>query len=327
MTTCRWFLRLAITMSLAPMLGAHCIARTWSNASGQFTIEADLVRLSPDGNSVTLRRKDGEEVVIKLDQLSVVEPEVRPRTCPGGPQPRFGRQPIPDQQGTYAPRRDPDHSQSSPGPLDRYQRIQELSQAQLLRGRRSRLGKQLLSSGFDADKVVLIHDEAARSLQPDKEKIVSQISLVLESAEADDLLLLAFCGHGVRINGKSYLVPFEGELPKSIDDEARLKTLISQDWIYEKLRSCRASMKLFLADACQNRPFKGDRRSVDSAVPVESFGQSLENPPKGVLLLTACAEGEESHEAEAFHHGVYTHFLLEAPGREGRLQPRRRRRR
>lgn len=177
------------------------------------------------------------------------------------------------------------------------------------------LGKRLVQAGFDADKVVVVYDEATRSLQPDREKITSQISLILESAEPEDLLLLAYSGHGVRLHGKSYLVPYGGEAPKSdkeADVQAAAGTLIALDWVYEKLQACRASTKIFLVDACQNRLFAGDVRSTGSRGTVDDIGRSLEAAPKGILLLTACAAGEFSHEAENFQHGVYTHFLLEA---------------
>ena len=177
------------------------------------------------------------------------------------------------------------------------------------------LAKRLMTAGFDADKVVVIHDAATRSLQPDREKIVGQITLLLDSADPDDLLFLAFTGHGVRIQGKSYLVPYAGEIPKSEDEDdvrTAVKTLISLDWIYEKLEQCRASAKLLLVDACQNRLFEGDQRSVARGVALGQISESFAAVPKGVLLLTACAPGEVSHEAETLRHGVYTYYLLEA---------------
>ena len=45
---------------------------------------------------------------------------------------------------------------------------------------------------------------------------------------------------------------------------------------------------------------------------MSDFAKSLsESVPKGTLLLTSCAPGEKSREAEEFKHGVFMHFLLE----------------
>lgn len=177
------------------------------------------------------------------------------------------------------------------------------------------LGKRLVMAGFEANKVVVVHDEATRSLQPDKKKIVNQIALMLDSAEPGDLVLLAFSGHGVQIQGKSYFAPYEGEAPKSdsdADTQRALKTLISVDWVYEMLRASRASIKLLLADACQNRLFEGEQRSAEKNIVVQDIGRSLEAAPEGILLMTACAAGEYSHESSSLNHGVFSYYLLEA---------------
>lgn len=177
------------------------------------------------------------------------------------------------------------------------------------------LGKRLVTAGFEANKVVVVCDEATRSLQPDKEKIVGQISMMLDSAEPGDLVLLAFSGHGVQIQGKPYFAPYEGEAPKSdsdADTQRAIATLISLDWIYEKLKACRASIKLLLVDACQNRLFEGAERSAEKNIVLHDVGRSLEAAPAGILLMTACAAGEYSHESSSLNHGVFTYYLLEA---------------
>lgn len=305
----------SLVLSSLLMLPAWCHARTWSDVSGRFQIEAELVKVSADGGTVTLRRSDGKTLDLKLDQLSEADRDfVRTLRAAGSTR---GEPANPflmpgDRGVSVEPVAKVNHRRALLIGVNEYKNFRKLKYC----GADVRaLGKRLASAGFDADKVVVIHDEATRSLQPDKEKITGQIALMFEAAEPNDLVLLVFSGHGVRINGKSYFVPFEGEAPKSdqaSDIDASTKTLISVDWVYEKLQSCRASMKLFLVDACQNRLFEGDQRSVGPNVSVGEISQSLDEAPKGVLLLTACAAGEFSHEAESFQHGVYTHYLLEA---------------
>jgi nitrous oxidase accessory protein NosD len=78
------------------------------------------------------------------------------------------------------------------------------------------------------------------------------------------------------------------------------------------LLACPASAKIFLVDACQNQLLPGNEKSLASVRSVDDFAKSLETPPKGIVLLTACAPGETSMESPELEHGVYMHFVLEA---------------
>ena len=292
--------------------GGEGLARQWSDLSGHFKIEAELVEVAPDGKSVTLRRTDGEKINMPVDALSEADRKFLHQARTAGDTRRADANPFltnKDRSGAADQTSKLGHRRALLIGVNEYKNFRKLNYCG---ADVQAVGKRLALAGFNADKVVVIQDAAMRSLQPDKEKIVTQIKLLLEASQPDDLVLLAFAGHGVRVGGKSYLAPYEAEPPQSPQDEASLKTLISLDWVYEELQACPAGMKIFLVDACQNRLFKGDQRSVERGVPLESIGQSLEHAPKGVLQLTACAAGEVSHESESLGHGVYTHFLLEA---------------
>ena len=173
------------------------------------------------------------------------------------------------------------------------------------------LGKSLINAGFDQRNVVVIHDRATRSLQPDKEKIMKQIELMLADAKSEDLVFLAFCMHGVRIGGKTYLAPYEAKVPKFDGDQESMNSFIPMDWVYEQLKNCPAKMKLMMVDACQERIFDGDTRSLTAEQKSLEAINELESPA-GIMQMVACAPGEYSYESEKLGHGVYTHFLLEA---------------
>lgn len=49
--------------------------RTWSTADGKFETEAKFVRVSQDGKTVTVRKKDGEDKKVPLDRLSKEDQE------------------------------------------------------------------------------------------------------------------------------------------------------------------------------------------------------------------------------------------------------------
>lgn len=168
------------------------------------------------------------------------------------------------------------------------------------------LGKQLETSGFPREHVYLLHDEAQKTqYRPVKANIEEQLKLVLGLVEKNDLIVVAFSGHGVHLDGKSYLCPSETDL----DNPA---TMIALDSVYERLDKCPAALKLLLVDACRDDPRLKGQRSLTPQAGTTGLARSLEAPPKGILLLNSCAPGEVSMEDQAFGHGVFMHFVLQA---------------
>ncbi len=177
------------------------------------------------------------------------------------------------------------------------------------------LSDQLITSGFSKDNVYLLHDEAKETkFRPVKSNIEDHLKLVLGLVEPDDLVVVAFSGHGVHLDGKSYLCPTNTKL----DDP---KTMVSLDVVYEQLKKCPASLKLLLVDACRNDPRLSGQRSLKPTEGTKQFATSLEKPPQGILLLTSCAPGEISMEEKEFGHGVFMHFVLE--GLQGKADANR----
>jgi uncharacterized caspase-like protein len=163
---------------------------------------------------------------------------------------------------------------------------------------------QLIKSGFPADHVFLLHDKAEDpKFRPSLER---QLNLVLNLAEAEDLVIVGFSGHGVHLDGKSFLCPGDCTL-----DDAR--TLVSLDGVYEKLQQCAARFKLILVDACRNDPRPGGSRSMTATEGARALARTLQEIklPEGVVLLNSCAPGEVSWEDEKFGHGVFMHYVLE----------------
>ncbi len=70
-------------------------------------------------------------------------------------------------------------------------------------------------------------------------------------------------------------------------------------------------LKLLVIDACRNDPQLPGQRNVAGLGDRKGLGETLENPPAGVMLLSSCSPGEISMEAENFKHGVFMHYLLE----------------
>jgi uncharacterized caspase-like protein len=169
------------------------------------------------------------------------------------------------------------------------------------------LRDQLVASGFPKDHVFLLHDkDEDLRLRPSKGNIERHLELVLNLADAKDLVVIGFSGHGVHLGGKSYLCPGDGTL----DDP---KSLVGVDDVYERLMACAAGFKLVVVDACRNDPRPGGTRAMTATDGTRAMARTLQELklPEGVVLLNSCAPGEVSWEDEGFGHGVFMHYLLD----------------
>jgi formylglycine-generating enzyme required for sulfatase activity len=166
------------------------------------------------------------------------------------------------------------------------------------------LRERLIRSGFDADRVVLLHDKAEKAkYRPSKANIETEIALILDSAEREDVVLVAFGGHGVYRNGTGYLCPYDA----NTDDPA---TLISLAKLYADFQRCPARFKLAIVDACRNNPVRGEGRTAEARDRALKFAQSIERAPDGIVVLNSCSAGQEAKADDDLKHGVFTHFLL-----------------
>jgi formylglycine-generating enzyme required for sulfatase activity len=172
------------------------------------------------------------------------------------------------------------------------------------------LAEHLAGSGFPKDHVYLLDDKATEGkYRPTKVNIDAHLKLVLGLVDRNDLIVVGFSGHGVHLQGKSYLCPGDAKL----DDP---RSLVSLDRVYELLQQSPATLKLLLVDACRNDPRLDGQRSFVPTEGTRQFASALERPPQGILLLTSCAPGEVAREDRDLGHGVFMHYLLE--GLEGK---------
>ena len=169
------------------------------------------------------------------------------------------------------------------------------------------LAAQLVQAGFPEDNVFLVKDGATDSKNlPLKANIEARIRNVLAVAESNDLVLISFSGHGMHLDGKTYLCPSDAR----VDNPA--STMIDLSTIYGNLERSRAARKLLWVDACRNDPRPSGSRSVSShAKSVKGLVESLQTPPEGTLTLASCAADQISWEEDQFGHGVFMHFLME----------------
>ncbi len=164
---------------------------------------------------------------------------------------------------------------------------------------------QLTASGFPKDQVYLMDGKAEDNrYRPFRENIERELDQVLGLPRRGDLVVVAFCGHGVEVGGKDCWCPLDAQLK-------RLKeTTIAVAGVYDRMQRSKASLKLLIVDACRNDMVPETQRGV---VPAQlgSYGAAKDPPPEGIMLLRSCGTGQTSQEDPDLGHGVFMHFLLE----------------
>ncbi|MCE9606399.1 MAG: caspase family protein [Planctomycetia bacterium] len=169
------------------------------------------------------------------------------------------------------------------------------------------LSDALQKSGFDARDLTVLRDGLTdHHLLPFRNNILTQLKNLLESVRTNDLVIVAFSGHGVHLAGKSYLCPTDSQLDRAGE------TMIPLDTLYEMLQGCQASQKLLIVDACRNDPTPSGTRSPAGIDQTNEFTRSLQQqqPPRGTMLFNSCAPNQYSVEDPDFKSGVFMHYLI-----------------
>ncbi len=166
------------------------------------------------------------------------------------------------------------------------------------------LRNELIASGFESDRIKLITDDATEArYRPSKGNIEKQLDLVLGQARTNDLVLIAFSGHGVYYENDSYLCPPEA------DTDDPLATMVSQQSVNDKLLRSHASLRLVFIDACRDLTVRG-KKSAARLMEAGNMQKALDRVPESVLLFNSCSPGQIAHEHRDLGHGVFMNFLL-----------------
>jgi formylglycine-generating enzyme required for sulfatase activity len=183
------------------------------------------------------------------------------------------------------------------------------------------LRRQLVATGFAADHVLALTDDGEHVRnRPLKKNIDRHLNGLLGTlnttgdqllapglVERGDLVVIAFSGHGVHLDGTSYLCPTDTDL----DDAA---TLVSVERIYRQLELCGASVKLVIVDACRNDPRRDGSKGFDRSAEAKSLSAAFDSPPSGILVMSSCAPGQRSWEDTQLAHGVFMNFVVDGLG-------------
>jgi hypothetical protein len=147
----------------------------------------------------------------------------------------------------------------------------------------------------------LLTDDTAPRL-PTRANILAELSSVAQAAEPGDLLLFYFSGHGVALDGESYLLPRDARLA------ALRHTAVAMRDVREIVEASPARAKVLLLDACH----AGAAIGKAGAAMTPEFIQRVFNEAEGMAVLASCKQGQQSWEWRREGRSVFTHYLLEA---------------
>ena len=113
-------------------------------------------------------------------------------------------------------------------------------------------------------------------------------------AQNSDWAVVYFAGHGLELNGVSYLLPVDARLARDthVADEA-----VSLDRLLSKVEGAKR-FRLVILDACRSNPFAG--RMTRSAGLTRAIGRGLARvePDSGTLVAYAAKHGTEAEDGE-----------------------------
>jgi tetratricopeptide (TPR) repeat protein len=135
-----------------------------------------------------------------------------------------------------------------------------------------------------------------------------------DHAEGAEWAVVFFAGHGLEMNGITYLIPTDAELKRDthVNDET-----VSLTQLQAKVDAA-TKLGLVILDSCRNNPFS--ERMVRTGGAIRSMGRGLANvEPEGNVLVAYAAKHGTTAEDGVGEHSPFTQALLahiEEPGLE-----------
>jgi Caspase domain len=136
-------------------------------------------------------------------------------------------------------------------------------------------------------------------------------------AEAADMAVVYFAGHGLELEGQNFLVPVDAELEHV--GRIPFETILLDNIL--SVVSASKLLRLIILDACRDNPFSGRTRGLQGT---RSFGSGLSNiePGGNTLVAYAAKHGTKARDGPIGGNSPYAEALLqylETPDLEIRL--------
>lgn len=288
--------------------------RNWT--SGKHTVEAELVEVSKDGKSVTLRRSDnGKKVTLPLDKLSEADQNyVRKQKNP--PETSRSSAVSGSKDLLIEPASGKGQRRALLIGVNDYESLKPLHYCE---ADATTLRDALVKLGFHPDDIKLL--TSATKIQPTRLNIEEQLDSLFAGLSENDMVLISLSGHGGQFTYRAAGGRTKEEsffCPKDARTKQPDRTMISTQEIYDRLDKCPAKFKLLLIDACRDEhliPDDDGGRSgdLDESRAIEGFSKSIMDMrlPRGTFALVSCAAKEKSYESSKLKQGVFMYHVVQ----------------
>src|SRR6202521_3189411 len=160
------------------------------------------------------------------------------------------------------------------------------------------MAKLLRSVGFDV----------VEGANLPRDKMTKKLLEFGKKAEAADVALFFYAGHGIAVNGTNYLLPVDADLKSEMD--VKLGAAINVDLTLEQTMAD-AKVKLVFLDACRDNPFAAKIRSARATRSVSvASGLAEMKSGEGTLIAFATGPGQTALDGEAGTNSPFTRALL-----------------
>jgi hypothetical protein len=141
-----------------------------------------------------------------------------------------------------------------------------------------------------------------------RDKMTEKLLDFGKKAEAADVALFFYAGHGIAVNGTNYLLPVDADLKSEMD--VKLGAAINVDLTLEQTMGD-AKVKLVFLDACRDNPFATKIRSAKATRSVNvQTGLAEMKSGQGTVLAFATGPGQTALDGEAGTNSPFTRALL-----------------
>jgi hypothetical protein len=170
------------------------------------------------------------------------------------------------------------------------------------------LREACIAAGFPEKNVTYMHKGSERpELIPVKNHVMEQLKILLKGVQPNDLVLVAFSGHGVHVGDKDYFCTIDAKL------EDPQGTMVPAAEVADLLDKSPARQQVMLIDACRNDPLPEGTRSASGPSVATAFTRSVkskDNASHGLMVMRSCDEQQVSVEDPALQHGVFMNFVV-----------------
>lgn len=198
--------------------------------------------------------------------------------------------------------------------IDQYQQSQRINTLEGATNDAKALAQTLETvAGFPAGNIKLL--VSGTDPEPTGSNISDALDTISQKIKPGDTLFVLYSGHGIDMDGKSYLVPWDAD---ARSDASLLRTVLPTSELRDQLAKVPAKTLLMAFDMCRSDPRKGSRDLGSNNLLGPNQARDLHIvPAKGgkgagpqeVITLFACSEGERSWEWEDKQRGFFSYYL------------------